>query len=94
MFLAQRFPAAVAATSKFIHDASVAQWKVRQIQFVLQVLESSEKVIRRSYAQLPATSQKYAYMKGQADAHKQMAGLIRDRLSGKGWVDILRAGKR
>jgi hypothetical protein len=32
-------------------------------------------------------------MRGQADAHRDIAKVLRDRLAGKNWMDILRAGR-
>lgn len=89
--LAKRFPQAVAVTSKFIHDASLAQWKLKQVYMIMELLESAERRARKEAGDLPITSLKYAHLLGQADAHKSMLGLLRDRLAGKNWVEIIQS---
>lgn len=91
--MAKRFPQAVAVTGKFISDASLAMWKLRQVEIVLMLMDEGARKARKESGELPAGSQKYAYLKGQADAHVMMAGLIRDRLAGKNWLDIIRSGR-
>lgn len=91
LFIAKRFPKAVAVTAQFIQEATLAQWKLKQVYMIMELLESAERRARKEAGDLPITSLKYAHLLGQADAHKSMLGLLRDRLAGKNWVEIIQS---